>query len=219
MMQDIDKAIYVKFKKEGYRIKKYKEHPVVEIEIIVRLGYLDVNRTIAGINEEQRFTFEQTVALFIRNLLTSPPTNLTKFDQLHHECCQDCLASRSTKGAKIHYGQAQKLLNMSLKYLYNEYSIYKRESNIFGFPDNNIEQFFHLPIDRQILDFLTRKCKFNKPTLLPWSQWEYNHYISFQHQLRKRINKQYCPLEIDYMTWNTSGPAIAQAIYACANGN
>lgn len=212
MLPNIDKALYARFKKEGYRIKKYKEYPVLTIPEVVQLAYLDVCRTIGGINEEQSFSFKQTVVSFIVNLLKSPPMNLAEFDQLHHKCCQECLTYSLPNGANIHYGQAQKLLNMSLKYLYNEYAAYKEKRNQFNFPDNNVEHFFHLPIDNQIIDSLVGNSNFSKSTSLAWSKWTYNHYIQFQHQLRKRISAQYCPLEIDYMLWNTNGPSIEYAI-------
>ena len=212
MMPNIDQALYARFKKEGYRIKKYAELPVPSIPEIVQLAYLDVNRTIRGIDAEQSRSFKQTVVLFIEHLLASPPMNQPEFDQLHHRCCQQCLASSSPSGVRIHYGQAQKLLNMTLKYLYNEYAAYKGQLNQFGFPDNNIEHFFHLPIDSQIRNYLVDKCQFTDPTFSPWSQWTYDHYMSFQNQLRKRISNQHRPLEIDYMLWNTKGASVGNAI-------
>lgn len=212
MLPNIDQALYARFKKDGYRIKKYAELPVTTIPEVVQLAYLDVNRTIRGIDSEQSHSFKQAVVSFIQSLLAGPPMNQTEFDQLHHKCCLQCLACSSPSGARIHYGQAQKLLNMSLKYLYNEYAAYKGKQNHFGFPDNNIENFFHLPIDSQIRNHLVGSFHFKDPTCLPWSQWSYDHYISFQHQLRKRIGGQYRPLEIDYMLWNKKGPSVENAI-------
>ena len=220
MMPNIDQSLYARFKKEGYRIKKYAEFPVLSIAEIVQLGYLDVNRTIRGIDSEQSRSFKQAVVSFIECLLASPSImNQPEFDLLHQSYCQQCLASSSVSGARIHYGQAQKLLNMSLKYLYNEYAAYKGELNQFGFPDNNIEYFFHLPIDSQIRNYLVDKYQFTNPTSLPWSQWTYDHYMSFQNQLRKRISNQYKPLEIDYMLWNTKGASVGNAIFSIARAN
>lgn len=212
MLPNIDQALYARFKNEGYRLKKCAEHPVATISEIVQLAYLDVNRTIKGIGSEQSESFKQAVVSFIGNMLAAPPTNQTAFDKLHHLCCQQCLTYNSPSEAHIHYGQAQKILNMSLKYLYNEYAAYKGKLNQFRFPDNNIEHLFHLPIDSQIRNFLVGHCRFSDPTRLPWSQWTYDHYISFQYQLRKRLNVQHSPLEIDYMLWNTNGASVGNAI-------
>jgi len=178
----------------------------------VQLAYLDVNRTIKGIESIQSSLLKQAIVSFIEKLLADPPMNQTTFDHLHHLCCQQCVTCSTPNGASIHYGQAQKILNMSLKYIYNEYATYKGNLNQFEFPDNNMELLFHLPIDSQIRDFLVRNCHFIDPTRLPWSQWRYDHYISFQHQLRKRIDIQYSPLEIDYMLWNTKGASVGNAI-------
>jgi len=212
MLLNIDQALYSRFKKEGYRIKKYAEQPVTTIPQIVQLAYLDVNRTIRGIESKQSSLLKQTVVSFFEKLLTDPPMNQTAFDQLHLLCCRQCVGFSSPNGASIHYGQAQKILNMSLKYIYNEYATYNGKLNQFEFPDNDMERFFHLPIDSQIRDFLVHNCHFIDPTRLPWSQWCYEHYISFQHQLRKRINIQHSPLEIDYMLWNTKGASVGNAI-------
>ena len=212
MLLNIDHALYARFKREGYRIKKYAEHPVKTIPLVVQLAYLDVNRTIRGIESEQSTSFKQAVVSFIENLLAAPPNTQEAFDQLLNRCCQQCLDYSSPSGAQIYYGQAQKILNMSLKYLYNEYAAYKGKLNQFGFPDDNVEHFFHLPIDSQIRDFLVGNCQFIDPTSLPWSQWNYEHYISFQNQLRKRIAVQHSPLEIDYMLWNTKGSSVGNAI-------
>jgi hypothetical protein len=209
MLPNIDQTFYPRFKKEGYRIKIFQKAPVTTIREVVQLAYLDVNRTIVGINSEQSNSFKETVVSFIEKLLSNTPTNQIEFDQLHQKCCKQCLEYSSPTGANIHYGQAQKLLNMSLKYLYNEYATYKGKLNQFNFPDNNVEQFFHLPIDNQIIDSLVGKSKFIKSTSLPWSKWTYNHYIQFQHQLRKRIRGKCCSIEVDYMLWNTRGASLA----------
>lgn len=192
--------------------KEYENKPVLTLSEIVQLGYLDVNRTLRGIEPEQSRILKTTVISFINDLLANPPENQEDFNLLHRRCCEKCIGSPGR--ARIHYGQAQKLLNMSLKYLYNEYAIYRGKVNQFRFPDNNVEHFFHLPIDSQIRDFLTDNCHFIAPTRLPWSQWNYEHYISFQRQLWQRLNPQYSPLEIDYMLWNTKGASVGNAIVA-----
>lgn len=208
MLPNIDQALYVRFKCEGYRKKKYKRAPVLSVDEIVQLGYLDVNRTIMGIEPKQSGWLKQTVVTFINNLLASPPENQQRFDLLHDECCQKCLEADALGKASIHYGQTQKLLNMSLKYLYNEFAAYYGKLNHCRFPDNNVEHFFHLPIDSQIRDHLVTKCSFTDPTPLPWSRWARSHYVSFQAQVRKRISSEYKPLEIDHILWNTQGASL-----------
>lgn len=214
MLRNVDNKVYGRFKIEGYRIKKFKLDAVVSLEDVVRLAYLDVNRTITGVSEEQSRSLRQTVIVAIRNILHT--ISACDFDRSHDECCQECI-SCSTASAPIHYGQAQKILNMSLKYLYNEYASYRDSTNSFGFPENNVERLFHLPIDNQILDCLIGShCRFIRPTNKPWSQWEHSHYLSLQTQLRERMEEQYCALEIDYMIWNTERPSLTHAIRGCS---
>lgn len=212
MLPHIDHDLYVRFKNEGYRKKIYAWNPVQSIDEIVQLGYLDVNRTIRGIQQAQSLHFKQTVISFINNLLVAPPENQQGFDISHHQCCQQCLEANNLGVANIHYGQAQKILNMSLKYLYNEFAAYYGQFNYLRFPDNNVEYFFHLPIDNQIRDRLVKQYNFFDPTILPWSQWNSGHYESFQNQLRNHIRIDYKPLEIDYLIWNTNEYLLDDAI-------
>ncbi len=212
MLPNIHQTLYMRFKHEGYRKKEYTRAPVPNIEEVVQLGYLDVNRTIRGIEPEQSWWFRHSVVSFIKDLLISPPKNQQSFDLLHEQCCKQCLEAEALGKARVHYGQAQKLLNMSLKYLYNEFAAYYGKINYLKFPDNNLEHFFHLPIDSQIRNHLIEKRCFTNPTSLPWSQWAYSHYVSFQEQVRKRINSGYKPLEIDYILWNTKGASLCEAM-------
>jgi len=216
MLPNIDRAVYAIFKTDpkesGYRKAIFRKMPVESVSEIVQLGYLDVCRTLTGIGKdpEQSTPFKQSVVAFINDLLINLPTNQSEFDMCHHRCCQQCIESVGV--ARIHYGQGQKLINMSLKYLYNEFAFYRGRMNRFGYPNTNIEYFFHLPIDNQILTYLVKNCGFSKPPHLPWSKWTYEHYIAFQTELRNRLTHDYKPLEIDYMLWNEAKQSIDHAI-------
>jgi len=212
MLPNIDRNLYARFKQEGYRKKQYAGAPVRSLSGIVQLAYLDVCRTISHIEPQQAQLFTQTVESCIVGLLSQSPETQEAFDLLHHEGCQQCTTASAIGKVRIHYGQAQKLMNMSFKYLYNEFAVYYGQLNQFGFPDNNVEQFFHLPIDNQILTYLLDNCDFCSATSLPWSKWSYDHYINFQSQLRNRLCRGYKPLEIDYLLWNTNGASVGNAI-------
>lgn len=209
MLPNIDSALYAKFKAEGYRIKKHSRFPIQHITEIVQLAYVDVNRTIRGIDLNQSYCFKQGAVSLIERILTLPSMDQAQFDALHHEFCKQCIACSSPTVA-IHYGQAQKLINMSLKYLYNEFANYQGSQNHFGFPSNSVECLFHLPIDSQIRDCLVRSRHFTDPTRLAWSRWTYDDYIGFQRELRQRLKSRYKPLEVDYILWNASRTAAAE---------
>ncbi len=80
-------------------------------------------------------------------------------------------------------GQAQKLVNMMLKYLY----IY---CNCEGISDlNKVVQYFHCPLDSYVLQAAFDE-KESEHTL-PWSQLtEYEEYKTLQDEISKRIRKQ-----------------------------
>lgn len=208
MLPNISPTFYHEFKKT-YRIKKFTASPATTVSEIVNLGYLDVNRTLRGITSTQRMSFKQAVVSFVQRILSNPPANQQEFDDLHDQCCLNCLAISSPGNAEIRYGQAQKLINMSLKYLYNEFAAFYPNQNLLSFPSNNIEHFFHLPIDGQILGCLVKKNGFTNPGSWQWSQWTYTEYIQFQNQLRARISTSYKPLEIDYLAWNKKGASLS----------
>jgi hypothetical protein len=140
--------------------------------------------------------FKTAVISAIGEMLIRPPKNQQEFDVLHNDCCQQCIQASSIGKANIHFGLAQKRLNMSLKYVYNEFAAYHGAHNQFHFPDNNVEQYYHLPIASQFRDFLVFNCHFSNPTALPWSQWTYTHYMNFQNQLRARLNLGYNPWKL-----------------------
>lgn len=208
MLPNIDRSLYARFITDGYRIRY--AGPIQTLDEIVHLGYLDVCRRLAGITSQQSHSFKQPAVSFIRDVVARAPKTQEEFDSSHHQCCEQCLAASSDQ-VSIHYGQAQKLLNMSLKYLYNEFAAYYGTVNQFGFPEDNVERFFHLPIDNQILDYLTGHHEFSRPAKV-WTMWNYDEYLGFQRQCRNRISTRYQPLEIDYLVWNTPGASLGNAI-------
>jgi len=224
MLPNINPDVYQTFKNNGYMIKNLRRTPVESIGDIVKLGYRDVCRTMRGISNARELSksIKQCVVAFITDLQNRPPTSQSELDRLHQLCCEECIQCREQYiqgckqqcimpfGVEVHYGQAQKIVNMSLKYWYNEFALYG-ERNL-GFPNNNMEYFFHLPIDNQILSHLVRCCDFRRPTTLPWSKWEYDHYVAFQTELRDRLINNHKPLEIDYMLWNGQNQSLENAI-------
>ncbi len=54
MLVNIDQALYARYKKEGYRIKKCAEDPVKTIPQVLQLAYLDINHTIRGIESPSK---------------------------------------------------------------------------------------------------------------------------------------------------------------------
>ena len=85
------------------------------------------------------------------------PYDETEFDEFHEKACDTFLqlinASRSKKGySPLHYGSAQKMINMVFKYLacYKDYATYQ-----------DCFEHCHMPIDSKIL------CKLKKTYSIP----------------------------------------------------
>lgn len=200
MLPNISQSDYLAFKNKSYRKTIFKTSPVNNIDDIVQLGYLDVHRTMARIDNVQSQNIKLIVITFINYLQSKPTSSQSEFDERHHQCCTKCVGYPGT--ATIHYGQAQKIINMSLKYWYNEFAIYYKlnRSNCLNFT-NNMEFYFHLPIDNNIIDALTKCLNLIVTTSLPWSQWTHNHYITYQLNLRGKLPNGYKALEMDYLLW------------------
>ena len=219
MLPNTDRSLYEKFKsdpqKTGYRIPSLRNTAITDIRDIVDLAHRDVSRTLTGIGRDpqQSAAFRQVAVDSIRELLAAPSSSQSEFDEWHDRVCQRCLVPGV---ATVHYGQAQKLVNMSLKYLYNEFAHYRGVRNHLGYPDGNLDWFFHLPIDSQIRDHLATCYGFAHPRNVAWSKWGRNHYLAFQVELRGRLNPAYRPLEIDYLLWNAPNVSIAHLIAAPA---
>jgi len=92
---------------------------------------------------------------FIHNLNSYP--NQNSFDQAHDNLCLSICGNYNGYNSvgkpcshRITYGIAQKILNMTLKYMYVEH----RLNPSFGLLPNNVEGFFHCPVDSYILSGL-----------------------------------------------------------------
>lgn len=82
-------------------------------------------------------------------------------------------------------GQAQKLVNMMLKYLYAYYKCEEIDDL------KEVVKFFHAPIDRYVLNASlgTETFTDNKKNKIPWSQIiSYKEYLDVQKEIRAKID-------------------------------
>lgn len=94
---------------------------------------------------------------------------------------------------KIYIGQAQKWINMTLKYLFA-----LGETRIAGITKNY--EYFHFPLDNIIIQKLENMAsgKFK----VAWSRIDnYNVYLEYQHQMRKTFAGQ-IPLDVEFRLYN-----------------
>jgi hypothetical protein len=97
-------------------------------------------------------------------------------------------------GYEISYGQAQKWINMSLKYMSA-----LGNTIIIGVEKNY--KYFHIPVDNIIQD----KLKNHNINRIPisWSRIDnYDVYLSYQIELRNKFSDQ-IPLDVEFRLFNS----------------
>jgi hypothetical protein len=160
-------------------------------------AYRDFNRTMHGFRDKRTPETYNT----LRNLMLviAEETFITTFDQasfdVWHKSKCDLLIYEfyNVIEFRISYGQAQKWINMTLKYMF------AIGNEIINGIDKNYK-FFHIPLDNIIQD----KLEFNDISRIKgkWSRIEnYEIYFQYQKQVRETFNSQ-IPLEVEFRLFN-----------------
>lgn len=151
------------------------------------------------------------------------------FDELHERTCKKIVERTPTpgliKGNKpLTYGQAQKWLNMTIKYM-------RFFNGIFPDPNRRFESALHVPVDHFILQaaweaegtsnkYSEKVIQFplnpdwqnngksgafsdgKNGKVVAWSNWNENQYKKFQESLRKWLDEQRLwPMEWEAKAW------------------
>lgn len=114
-----------------------------------------------------------------------------KFDEWHFNLSKNIRKKYLEKGISFTYGQAQKWINMTIKYLYI------LEAQTF----DEVFAFLHIPIDNYILAAAEEQFGIIHPGI-PWSRWDdyLNLYLDFQNKIRSKITD--CdPLRWEFRNW------------------
>ena len=161
----------------------------------VRRAYLDFNRTLHafGENKQRQQTYaqaEQQLIAQIQSVLSGLVDGQAQYDQWHRECCDRLIATFAEVGQhKLYYGQAQKWINMALKYLF----VLDRDLTSRNY------QYFHIPIDNIVLEKLTAM---DHPPVLTaaWSRIDsYEEYFAFQTWYRTAFAG--IPMDNEFVLW------------------
>ena len=177
----------------------------------IYLGYLDTCRTIKKTyNETIRSILEEdskdNIAGILQDYFNEKSKDEKDFDDYHHSLCEKIKGKFGTKGIKLTYGQAQKIVNMSFKYLYccngiEEYDKYFK--------------YCHMPLDSIILEWFWRKAKYSKTEhnivrkqIGSWSNIVYEDnksneysYMFYVKKIREFIGKDSCPFKEEFKIW------------------
>ena len=113
-----------------------------------------------------------------------------QYDAWHKEICLKIQQVYTESGIGMTIGQAQKWLNMTMKYLF--------VANVPGTAE--VFPFCHVPIDSYIINAVEKQLGVKRFDT-PWSKIsDYETYIDFQKCLRKMLEGK-APLEWEFGTW------------------
>jgi len=169
------------------------------LDSCIKRAYLDMARTLHGLaKHENREILTPDAAkllkLFLNDLVKIQTIKTQdEFDSWHHMICNSLIMSYQVGGyMDFSYGQAQKWLNMTMKYIY-----------VFGddyFPDyTSVYNFCHMPLDNYILDALYKK---GAPKLgTSWSTTKKVNYLKIQNWIRDAY-PEVAPLAVEFHLWN-----------------
>ncbi len=163
-----------------------------------------------------------SLSIMIERLQILKNENRIKFDEWHSETCDQLVKKYEENGFKkiFNYGNAQKWVNMSLKYIYLLNGISKNYAKAFLEETSKICRYskeFHIPIDSYIIDELWRvegvKLPFKGgvekdrtyPYVTPseyiegWSNWHDKDYNEMRKSLCDRIKDD--PMQWESEHW------------------
>ncbi len=164
----------------------------------MRRAYLDMNRTLHGMSElgENHRDWMSWMRRDLKDRLTMLPGEhawtQASFDTWHHESVDMLKRISSEHGfSSLSVGQAQKWINMSIKYV-----IALGERRVPGFC--SVYDVAHVALDNVVLERLTELGM--SPLGCAWSRLDdYGQYMVVQEWVRK--NFPTVPVEAEYDLW------------------
>jgi len=163
-----------------------------ELRSAIRSAYSDFKRTLRGF---QRYADRSSIkpaadeVLYdaMSELLSTRVSSQDVFDAWHKTTCDNLRSAFG--GFNLYYGQAQKWINMSLKYLF----VLER-ARVAPY-----WQYCHIPIDYRMLRRLERHAvpRFSSPA---WSKIDsYEEYMHFQSWFRAEFEG--IPMDNEWRLW------------------
>ncbi len=212
------------FQKESISLNQYASCfliPKRNFDDAVRMAYADMaRRTLHYVDDVKDSKKEElkkmAVSVFAEHLQTlEDEIKKDNFEGWHKELCEKIRSIYNKDGdvlkGELSYGQAQKWVNMFLKYLYvfdisiadseNKKSVLEAISDSVG--NKNITEYFHCVIDNKMLDVAKEKLELPKPTKA-WSNWNKEDYKTYQKELREKLQtKNETPFYWELKNWSS----------------
>jgi hypothetical protein len=184
---------------ENYLVYLYFGSDQDLLRACIKRAYRDFNRTMHGFGQ-----FDKADQLYIeaatllkesldRLKLLSSISPMTKevFDDWHKTTCERLTSFFDEIGFHLYVGQAQKWVNMTLKYIF---TVGEQRIEGFGFAYPHC----HVPLDNILLNKLE---KYDFPALkCAWSRLDdYDKYLQRQNWLRQKFSL--APMDVEFMIW------------------
>lgn len=167
------------------------------LNMCIDRAYLDFNRTLHGIrNHKEIYKSAKIVMAKSLQMLSQNKSTFrssTVFNEWHKNLCISLCKHYAERGfVNYHIGQAQKWVNMALKYVFTMGE--KRLPDYY-----HVYGFCHIPIDNIIIKNLS---DYNPPRLTcAWSRIDnYDEYMAYQNWVRKFFNGS-APLAVEFFLW------------------
>lgn len=164
----------------------------------IRRAYLDMNRTLHGMSTlgEGRADWKSSEQRVLRDRLTmllgEHACTQASFDAWHHESMDALKRVSSKHGFPLSVGQAQKWINMSIKY-----AIALGERRVPEFC--RVYDVAHVALDNVVLERLTELGM--SPLGCAWSRLDdYGQYMGCQQWVRDHF-QDICLVEVEYRLW------------------
>jgi len=202
-------TINTKFNNLEYNSDHFKEQQIFQsyfgnnepLANCINRAYRDFNRTLHGYgslpNKEET---TKKIKFILKNefeeMKNRDIDNQEKFDSWHQNTCLLLIEFYKQNNFKsFHIGQAQKWINMILKYIFSYGNKY-----LCGY--DNIYQFCHVPLDNILIDELKI---YNPPKLkMAWSRIDnYKVYSEYQDWFRQKFIN--LPLDVEFKLWLGEG--------------
>lgn len=176
------------------------------IEDAAKRAYLDLCRTIYNTKEDSRNKAkDEVIKLILAQTKELETCDNICFDKFHETLCDEIIQIYKRYNIEFYYGQAQKWVNMTMKYLCvigeKKYPWLKK-----------VYSSLHVPIDSVILNQAINEFKIysvivngDKVSLknLSWSRIKKEIYYAIQTNLRRAIEaKGEVPIFWEFTAWN-----------------
>lgn len=185
-MAQLDDNIILEFLKLAYFGKPSSDRPISKLACdrayrdfcrTIRPDKKNENSTSAYNNETLSIVREKVSNYLIMSLVPLKTVhNQEEFDKWHEDNCNWIIGQYAKYGIDFHYGQAQKWINMFLKYL----CINKNDTVLKAIG------LLHVPIDNIIIEVAVDNCFFSRP-VERWSKWDRHTYLKYVKLLNKGI--------------------------------